>query len=463
MRLCTLSGASKGGTPFSTSTEPEVRPVRKSERLRALLAMGYFPEALPPPFITVQLARYRESVFKTWSSLPHNDYPKTSQEIYSIPTAKRIRRNLSIVNPIAQLHISKLISDNWSAISKHLQQSKYIISMPQFEPERGRAIPLPPFELVHLRRGEISAAFEHALVSDISRFYGTLYTHAIPWALHGKLWCKTNLNKVPYDASLGAKLDKAVRKGQDNQTLGIPVGPDTSRVVAEIVGVAIDCRVQGALKLNSSRGFRHIDDWYIGFDSAGEAEDAIATLATACRDYELELNADKTLTLHASSSVQRVWSTELREHRFSADARRQARSLEHYFIKAFEFATMNPTANVLDYAVKRTRNVEVKRENWRGYETFLLKAARSNATVIPAVVEILVSYNHTGYEIDRIRIAKLVVDLIRRNAPPAHHAEVAWALFLAKALRISIPRNASKAVSQLESSVCGLLALKRPD
>ena len=140
----------------------------------------------------------------------------------------------------------------------------------------------------------MSAKFEHALVSDVSRFYSTLYTHAIPWALHGKDWCKRNLHSSSFNTSLGNRLDVAVRKGQDNQTIGIPVGPDTSRILAEIIGVSIDQYVRENLGIDQTRAFRNIDDWYIGFDNAGEAEDAIATLATGCRTFELELNADKT-------------------------------------------------------------------------------------------------------------------------------------------------------------------------
>jgi hypothetical protein len=101
-------------------------------------------------------------------------------------------------------------------------------------------------------------------------------------------------NTHSFNTSLGNRLDVAVRKGQDNQTLGIPVGPDTSRILAEIIGVSIDQYVRENLGIDQTRAFRNIDDWYIGFDNAGEAEDAIATLATGCRMFELELNADKT-------------------------------------------------------------------------------------------------------------------------------------------------------------------------
>ena len=119
-------------------------------------------------------------------------------------------------------------------------------------------------------------------------FYQNLYTHAIPWALHGKAWCKINLNNKPvYEATLGARLDKAIRKGQDNQTIEIPVGPDTSRIVSEIIGVALDQKIQQEQGLDPSRAFRYVDDWYMGFDSAGEAEGVIATVASASASMSL--------------------------------------------------------------------------------------------------------------------------------------------------------------------------------
>ena len=67
----------------------------------------------------------------------------------------------------------------------------------------------------------------------------------------------------------------------------------------------------------------------------------------------------------------------------------QARSIEHYFMKAFNSSAAFPDKNVLDYAIKRTKGLLVAQKNWHIYESFVLKAARANPTVIPAVVQIL--------------------------------------------------------------------------
>ena len=50
----------------------------KTNRLRALLATGYFPEELlPPPFETFSFAKYRTSIGKAWAVVP-GAYPHKS-------------------------------------------------------------------------------------------------------------------------------------------------------------------------------------------------------------------------------------------------------------------------------------------------------------------------------------------------------------------------------------------------
>ena len=430
----------------------------KDERLLALLGRGYFPNELPPPFTTATFAKYRKAIGTDWAAAQQH-YPKTVPEIFSIPRAKGVRRDLSIVNPIAEYHVSKLIADNWVALRKHLKSCNFAPTLLEITSEGERAVPTPDFRLITLRQAEISASFDNALIADISRFYGTLYTHAIPWALNTKSWSKQNLNTPAYENSLGARLDVAVRKGNDNQTIGIPVGPDSSRIISEIVAVAVDAELRNKLKLSQSCVLRNVDDWYIGFDTVGQAEDAIAAMATACRTYQLEIHPDKTRSTHAGTVIEAVWPTMLRQTVFRTGRSQQGQDIEHFFALAFDYARDNPTQNVLDFAVKRTMSVKVQSDNWRRYETYLLKACRSNPTTIRAVIQILASYNSMGYPLGSDRIAKLIRDLVRRGAPTGRHSEVAWALFLAKALKISLTTHDIAPVTGLESSVCALIAL----
>lgn len=430
----------------------------KSKRLRALLATGYLPEdILPPPFNTLDFAHYRASIGRAWAAIP-NAYPKTAPEIYSSPKQQGWRRDFSIVNPIAQYHVARLIADNWTTIKRHVEQS-YSSERVSIRTDGSRSVQKPDFELVRLRHSEVTAMYDYVLIADISRFYGTLYTHAIPWALHTKSWCKTNLHKPAYESSLGAKLDWAVRRGNDNQTLGIPVGPDTSRVLSEIVASAVDALLHKKLKLNEARAVRHVDDWFIGFDTLGDAEAAVAVLSASCRDFQLEIHPEKTRCVHVPREADPIWSSTLRNLKLEMGASIQRRSIDHFFNQAFHFAGLYPKENVLSYAVTRSRSTRFRRENWHTYETYLLNAARANATTLPSIVAILASYNAWGYPVGKERISKLIQDLIRNAAPFAFHSEVAWALFLAKALKITLKAKFLAPVAELESSICALIAL----
>ena len=91
---------------------------------------------------------------------------------------------------------------------------------------------------------------------------------------------------------------------------------------------------------------------------------------------------------------------------------------------------------------------------------YLLRAARSNATVIPSIVQILSNYYDEGHPIGKENVLKMVHDIILKNAPLSHHAEVSWALFMVKTLGLKISPRLSEAVGRLESSVCALLALE---
>ena len=432
----------------------------KSERLKALLASGYFPRELPPAFTTEDFAKYRRSIGNAWAGLPnYPQYPRTNPERFSIPKVTDWRRELAIVNPIAQYHVAKLIADGWQEINKHLKSCTFGVEELVIKSDGNRAVPTPDFQLVALRHSEISALHNHALIADVSRFYGTLYTHAIAWGLHTKAWAKAHVNDKKLKNSLGGRLDEAIRKGQDNQSIGIPIGPDTSRIIAEIIAVSIDARVQAELKFSADSIVRNVDDWYIGFDNAGQAEEAIAILAAAARDYELEIHPEKTKVVHAPTEVQPIWPTALRQSAISSDFSQQSKTIDHYFAQAFQYAADNKGSNVLGFAVNLLRSADILKSNWPQFETYLLKAARANATTIPMVVHLLALYNAKAFPVKKERIAKFIKDTIAKCGPSAAHYEIVWALFLAKMLRITLPADWVLPVTKLESSACALVLL----
>ncbi|MEE2809577.1 MAG: RNA-directed DNA polymerase [Pseudomonadota bacterium] len=432
--------------------------MKKSDRLKILLEKGYFPAELPPPFVSETFAKFRQSIFKEWTALQHP--PKTHFEAYSYPRVGRRRRKLAIVNPISQLFLTKKISDEWVQIRKHIGKSKISLDTPIIYEDAERAIPKPDFGLIGLKRIDAEARYDQILVSDISRFYSTLYTHSLAWALHSKAFCKANVNNnAVLSGLLGNSLDVLVRKGQDNQSIGIPIGPDTSRILAEIIAVSIEQEFSDLSGYSSDRIFRYVDDWFLGFDGAGQAEDAIALLSKACSVFELELNDEKTKIVDPIDPVDELWPAELREHKFRNSVKDQAKDIRHYFTKAFHYASELRDQNVLDFALKRIRSVQIKADNAALFESYVVRAARVNPTSFPIAAQILINLKFQGLPLSTSRIEKLIFDTIANTAIVGKHGELSWALFLAKGLSIKIPKAVIEPVLELESSVCALLTL----
>lgn len=431
--------------------------MNKSQRLKQLLEKGYFPAELPPPFVTKSLAKYRTSILDDWSSL---NQPKAFHyEVYSYPKIGHQRRKLAVVNPISQLLLSKEIADSWIEIQKFISKSEISLDSPILEPDAARAIPKPDFNLVGLKRLDVGSEYTHILVSDISRFYGTIYTHSLPWALHGKDWCKANLHTPAMKASLGNRLEKLATKGQDNQTIGLPIGPDTSRILSEIVAVAVENEFLSATGVNASRVFRYVDDWFIGFDAAGEAEDAVAFLSKACSRYELELHNGKTKVVDPLNPTDELWPIDMRDHFIREDVRNQAKDIQHFFSKAFHYAAQKEDASVMLYALNKVRFIKLKEENALLFESHILRAARANPRTLPVVAQIFINQKNQGLQVSEKKVEKLIGDAILKSALVGHHGELSWALFLAKGLKVKISRKIIDNVLKVESSICALITL----
>ena len=81
-----------------------------------------------------------------------------------------------------------------------------------------------------------SVGTRYLLKTDIARFYPSIYTHSVPSALHGKAAARADKKYK----LLGNRIDLWLRETQDKQTGGIPIGPDTSFLIGEILGTALD-------------------------------------------------------------------------------------------------------------------------------------------------------------------------------------------------------------------------------
>jgi hypothetical protein len=302
-----------------------------------------------------------------------------------------------------------------------------------------------------------SSGYRYALVSDITQFFPALYTHALPWALHTKNAAKASLAARPrVSAGYGDDLDRHPRNCQAQQTIGVPIGPDTSHILAEIVGVGIDLEIKNALKKWPAR-YRYVDDFVLFFASRAEADVGLSILNQAMAHFELRPNENKTRVVPIDALEMDTWAHELRHFGFSHTKSRQSQELHHFFQLAFTHANKFPAESVMKFALRRVAVELIRKENWSVFESYLLRVANTHPDTLQLVSQFLCTYRAANYRIDSVALRRTVEGLLREHVPYLHHSEIAWTLWIAIQNNVKVSRQFAQPIAGMRSSVCALL------
>jgi len=133
--------------------------------------------------------------------------------------------------------------------------------------------------------------------------------------LYGKSYCKKNHSQPKFKQLLGDRLDKFVRNSQSRQSIGIPVGPDFSRIIAEIVAVELDAGLNKLLNASSRRAVRYVDDIAVGYTQEENDDVIVSQIAKVLGEFELEVNLDKTHVLGVGRPFTPEWKHTIRRFR----------------------------------------------------------------------------------------------------------------------------------------------------
>ena len=136
----------------------------------------------------------------------------------------------AVPHPIFLHDAAVFFERHWDTLGPQIHGSPISVSKPEFPPDHVRAVRITPQSALPRHRLERLGRYRFCAVTDVARFYPSIYTHSIPWAVNGKVAAK-NDTRVQSAAVFGNRLDFIVRQGQDRQTVGIPVGPDVSRII----------------------------------------------------------------------------------------------------------------------------------------------------------------------------------------------------------------------------------------
>lgn len=137
---------------------------------------------------------------------------------------------------------------------------------------------------------------------DVSKCFDSIYTHSIAWAVSGKSFIKEQIAENSADilfSSFPDDFDTLMQKQNYNETNGILIGPELSRIFSEIIFQKIDLSVERELKnLDIYSGvdyeaFRYVDDYFIFYNENKVYKKIVSCLSSHLSEYKLGLNTEK--------------------------------------------------------------------------------------------------------------------------------------------------------------------------
>lgn len=131
---------------------------------------------------------------------------------------------------------------------------------------------------------------------DISDCFNRIYTHTIAWAVKNKDHAKRNKDCTSFERSF----DKLLQNANHGETAGILIGPEVSRIFAEIILQRIDLDI---IKRLSAAGLeqdadyairRYVDDYFIYTNTPFAQETVKKIIPAALAEFKLAVNHAKT-------------------------------------------------------------------------------------------------------------------------------------------------------------------------
>lgn len=136
--------------------------------------------------------------------------------------------------------------------------------------------------------------FSFLKTMDVTKCFDSIYTHCLAWATKDKSFTKLY---VAVSSTFAQEFDQVIRHGNHNETNGIPIGPEVSRIFAEIIFQEIDQRVIQALPdliFHQHYEFRrYVDDIFIFAGDEFIANRVYDKYADVLMDFNLHVNIAK--------------------------------------------------------------------------------------------------------------------------------------------------------------------------
>lgn len=310
--------------------------VRKTDKYRAILT-----ETLPyeVPMLFSNEGLYLLAKAGVIADFDRNHGLNIFAQRHNVPYRYKIRKNayefrgLSIMHPAQQLQIGEFYSKYDHLIVALCQRSSFALRAPgaiaSYFVERMRVAQNPAsdknveqvgggFEAVSGVATSYFSYKKYALMFrfydssefltlekrfkflsklDISDCFNRIYTHTIAWAVKSKAHAKKNKGSQAFEGVF----DNLMQSANHGETAGIIIGPEASRIFAEIILQRIDldilkkAMIDGLVDGADYTIRRYVDDYFVYTNSEHVRERLKLIISECLAEYKLAINIAKTV------------------------------------------------------------------------------------------------------------------------------------------------------------------------
>lgn len=403
------------------------------EMLRGLIDYGLFGEKIPPCFSTEGLTdlipkRLQAIVHETdEKALKKRTSKKHDYVRYESLRDVNVPRQLGIPHPESYIVQCLALMRHWNYIKTHCSTPIVPVSRTYVQRTSSKRVFLMNYKgSSHFtyEEDEIRSMIgaHYFVQADISNCFPGMYTHSIPWAMHGRQIAKKNRSIL----LAGNLLDRVTQNVRDGQTNGLLIGPNSSNIMSEIILTCID----NAMLKKNYLAIRHIDDYKHYARTYSKAEEFIRELTVQLREYELVLNERKTKILPMPVPLDKDWVRELRllNVQIPKDGTISFSTVRSFMESALQISQREQNSAVLNYAIKMIPD----RLNLRAKRLF--SQHMINLTVLyPYLAQLLdvhIFAKHHHRETDR-DIEHLVDNLLELGVDRIYPDTIAYGLYYA--------------------------------
>jgi len=322
-------------------------------------------------------------------------------------------RPLQLINPAIYVYLVNKITkeENWNLIVTRFQKFQKNEKIKCFsipinsnsdEKSNKAGTILNWWQQIEQQSLEFSLDFNCFMNTDITDCYSSIYTHTIPWALHGKKIIKDDFlyPSKPKKRFLGNEIDETIQYMQYSQTNGIPQGSVLMDFIAEIILGYADAKLtfkienynrkEKIYKVTDYSILRYRDDYRI-FATNQETLVKIAKLLTETLiELNFKLNSQKTFI--SDNIVRDVIKP---DKLYWNESKQDEKTLQKHLFLIHSLAEKHPNSGSLLTALTKFYEDKVyplklfKEENSKVLVSILVDIAYKNPKTYPVVTAIL--------------------------------------------------------------------------